>query len=1208
MSSSGPTQPPGIGLEGSPFRFALGGIVVYHHEWEASFEHDNTPALKLPHHRSSPSVCPTAPPSDSSSCSPASTGGASPSDKSDVSKAAPAGPPQPANRPPLPAAASAEVAERRRQNDGQRGGSRGKGWRASHLDAMGLPVLPGPPSPLRRTPYFDGQTENGKKLLIPRDALIFNSRFESGNLCMAVRSNRSPHHYTLVLRHDANQLQKSSQWFYFSVSLSPSTLDALESHHPSSVPLHQDYRGHRLPLPSPRVVPSTSSSPATTPRSVEDPMTYSFQIINFTKEDSLYQGGMRPYVYSTMEAHLRSCRSCKGGSSASRRSCPNQHSDNDGAKTIDNTFDVWSATAVDNVSYYQNEFPRNLDLVTSKRVTVNLPPTANGLAGLNSNLTGYYSTLEFTYTFQHPHDTVYFAHCYPYTYTYLRSVIANIRERPEFQKMCSIQTLCKSEAGFSCPLITITNPQPPQPPRQPTDSQSNDPPDCPLTAPEDTQEGDVVDPGSLTSRVVDECVVDGGSKDAIVISSRVHPGESNSSWILHGLLRFLLSDKKEAVLLRNEYLFKIVPMLNVDGVVYGHYRTSLTGDDWNRVWQAPQPGRHSAVYHLKGLLRKYHQRAAAASRPALSSNAPPAAPVAPSGPGVLVYCDFHGHSKKKDVFMYANSANQSIFPSTSKTPSPSRPPTPPPPPAATSGDRSPQAASSGPSTPPPPSRLTVRLLPDLMANRCPVFSIANCTFRIEKQKEGSGRVVVGQQLNIPCSYTLEASLYGSVRDWEGRETSDSLLQHFSVDDLQRIGCDFGYALYDFMMRSKGEGQQSGAVTPQPPQMVRTQDATRPSESSSPKESSNSDNAAGAAGPSDSSSSASQGPPCPSLATRHAHPYFLSPAPTQPHWRAANGVSAHLLLAAREDSRPRKTALSLLRRAGTDDLNGASEARKQPGVSPALARVLAANAKIEDTRKTSPRVGIEDRLAPIRSLDEVSSGDSPKQRSGLMQLTRRAVNEGPVPPDGFSFETPVRPKENLRRGNGLSASRPKWTSVKSDELPSATGLSTTSGTKRPPSSGGPPYRFRPRQLGKLAAGPSILLDLQRDKSMASDDDVLMTGDLLDSPRGRKQHSSLRWGRLQMKAAKRQGGAAGRREEGGITAQYGADTMSSRRRHHYGREESSPSCGYRGEQHAQRSYSLNDRRKRSTQDGGESFSRTLGRKGNSLGFAGQVLMHG
>jgi len=34
--------------------------------------------------------------------------------------------------------------------------------------------------------------------------------------------------------------------------------------------------------------------------------------------------------------------------------------------------------------------------------------------------------------------------------------------------------------------------------------------------------------------------------------------------------------------LRDLYVFKIVPMLNPDGVIIGNYRCSLVGDDLNR--------------------------------------------------------------------------------------------------------------------------------------------------------------------------------------------------------------------------------------------------------------------------------------------------------------------------------------------------------------------------------------------------------------------------------------------------------------------------------------------------------------------------------------------------------------------------------------------------------------------------------------------------
>ena len=61
-------------------------------------------------------------------------------------------------------------------------------------------------------------------------------------------------------------------------------------------------------------------------------------------------------------------------------------------------------------------------------------------------------------------------------------------------------------------------------------------------------------------------------KQGIVISARVHPGEPQSSWVLHGLIEFLVSNDPLAKVLRKNYIFKIIPMLNPDGVIYGNYR------------------------------------------------------------------------------------------------------------------------------------------------------------------------------------------------------------------------------------------------------------------------------------------------------------------------------------------------------------------------------------------------------------------------------------------------------------------------------------------------------------------------------------------------------------------------------------------------------------------------------------------------------------
>lgn len=67
------------------------------------------------------------------------------------------------------------------------------------------------------------------------------------------------------------------------------------------------------------------------------------------------------------------------------------------------------------------------------------------------------------------------------------------------------------------------------------------------------------------------------NRKGIVLMARIHPGESNSSFIMHGAINFLISDSSDAVLLRKKFIFKIIPMINVDGVIAGNYRCSLSG-------------------------------------------------------------------------------------------------------------------------------------------------------------------------------------------------------------------------------------------------------------------------------------------------------------------------------------------------------------------------------------------------------------------------------------------------------------------------------------------------------------------------------------------------------------------------------------------------------------------------------------------------------
>ncbi|XP_030334483.1 cytosolic carboxypeptidase 3 isoform X2 [Strigops habroptila] len=300
-----------------------------------------------------------------------------------------------------------------------------------------------------------------------------------------------------------------------------------------------------------------------------------------------------------------------------------------------------------------------------------------------------YFSLTWTFQFPYDQDTCYFAHCYPYTYSNLQEYLVAISKDPVKSRFCKIHILCHSLAGNTVYALTITNP-----PKSDKDTE----------------------------------------RKAVILTARVHPGETNSSWIMKGFLDYILGDSGKAQLLRDNFVFKVVPMLNPDGVIVGNHRCSLTGQDLNRKYKSNGKKFYPSIWYTRKMIKRVMGER-----------------------DVFMYCDIHGHNRKQNVFMYGC-------------------------------ERRPQAKAP---------YVHPRVFPLLLSKSCPdKFSFPDCSFRVRKSKEGTGRVVMWK-MGINNSYTLEASICGSKLGC--RQST-----HFDVKDLESIGQHFCDALLNYCVHNKEE--------------------------------------------------------------------------------------------------------------------------------------------------------------------------------------------------------------------------------------------------------------------------------------------------------------------------------------------------------------------------------------------------------------------
>lgn len=206
--------------------------------------------------------------------------------------------------------------------------------------------------------------------------------------------------------------------------------------------------------------------------------------------------------------------------------------------------------------------------------------------------------------------------------------------------------LCESLAGLDIPILTITDPE-----------------------------------------------VENKLKKCVLVSGRIHPGESCGSFMGRGLLEYICGASEEAKFLRKHVVFKVVPMLNPDGVVIGNYRTSLCGRDLNRTFKMGNDFLIPEVKALKELASKLKGEFKGR---------------------LMFFFDLHGHSVKKNVFLYG--PEYDIWET---------------------------------------NYYKTRIFPKIIANKTPMFRYYSCLFRVSEFKRTTARAVLLR--TVPHCYTIEAS-------------------------------------------------------------------------------------------------------------------------------------------------------------------------------------------------------------------------------------------------------------------------------------------------------------------------------------------------------------------------------------------------------------------------------------------------------------------
>ena len=489
---------------------------------------------------------------------------------------------------------------------------------------------------------FISEPKNDKEAKI-----IFDSKFESGNLRMAIKLDSDiPNEYDLIIRKDYNY-EKNYSWFFFSI----------ESDRETDI---------------------------------------KFNILNFIKKKIMFdeKEKIRILVYNKNDKWTRNTYNIQYYQNNIKiyppwgdkeKNCANEEEKNPNNIFINNFKE----------SENNNEIFKILFKEKDKGEKEDIPDTE------------FFFTLSFCYHVNkvNINTPIYFALCFPYTYSMLQEYLYKLSTTKINKNKIKFSTLNKTICGNPLDILYISNFNSPH--------------------------------GIINSR------------QSIIFTARVHPGETSGSYVIESVINNLLNNSEQSNNLLDKYIFKIIPMLNPDGVIHGHYRNNILGKDLNRMWQDPRENTTPTIYYLKKLI---------------SINKP------------LFFCDFHGHSNMPNCALYCCS---------------------PPKKKKNKFFNQPNALKSH-------HYYEEKVFMRIFEEDATYYQKSGEKYNIQKSKLKSARGVIYNEFNVYFSYALETGLMAKSNKQNISNNNNIIvkLEPSTIDEYYQIGADFINGLFKWNNKTK----------------------------------------------------------------------------------------------------------------------------------------------------------------------------------------------------------------------------------------------------------------------------------------------------------------------------------------------------------------------------------------------------------------------